>query len=351
MSSLPHTWIKSPTKTPSARLWPSRDFTLGYSLQGLEDTFTSPVKVVGGELIDIGLSNRLNSHTNPESASEDPVKRARRGQKGLSPHGRLLVKNAAAFLEKRYGRDHLSFCTVTLPAVTVEECRLISLQWPEIVRRFQQSIVRELRRLDLPHVVVGVTEIQTRRFERDGVLGLHLHLVFVGRLPGRDWAIHYLRIREMWRRSFPIEFQSKSFKSTENVVRVKRSVAAYLSKYLSKGLSVSDDTPQSEYYRDVLPTSWYLCSLELRRTIKRLVMSGRGVSEFMALIVERAEPDALEFLMPIHVTIDGYTFLAGWRGKLTKEAYRYIYGGGAPSVNFVGETFPQGFEPGKFSGF
>lgn len=175
--------VTNPLKKPSTRIWPSRDFTLGYSLAGLEDIFHAPTVVIDGDPKLIGSSNRLNSHTTSEPGKCDRIKRARRGQKGLTPHGKMLVKNAASYLEKRHGKKNLSFLTVTIPSVSAEESKQISRCWSEIVRKFQQSITRHLSRQGLPPLVVGVTEVQEKRFERDGVLGLHLHLVFVGKRP------------------------------------------------------------------------------------------------------------------------------------------------------------------------
>jgi hypothetical protein len=343
--------IKNPTKKPSARLWPSRDFTLGYSLGGLEDFFHAPTVVIDGDPVLLGSSNRLISHKNGEEEIQQIRKRARRGQKGLSPHGKMLVKNAASYLQKRYGKSRLSFLTLTLPGVTAEESREISQNWSEIVRKFLQTLRRQLIAAGLPPQVISVTEVQEKRFQRDGVLGLHLHLVFVGRHRAGGWVLTPHAVRSYWCRAFPKTIQSYEFSSTENLQRVKGDAARYLSKYLSKGVNVLGNSPQIEKYREVLPTSWYNCTDELRSQVKRLVMSGKGISEMIALIVEHAVPDALEFLMPIYVEIDGYEFIAGWRGKLKKDAYKYLYNAGHPSLDFLGETFPPGFEPGKFDGF
>lgn len=348
---MPRNIVANPVKKPSARIWPSRDFTLGYSLAGLEDIFHEPTVVIDGNPVPLGSSNRLNSHKSPENCGRFSSNRARRGQNGLTPHGKLLVKNSAAYLQERYGRQHLSFATVTIPSVSAEESREISQNWSEILRRFQQSLTRKLKSEGLPQLLVGVTEIQAARFERDGVLGLHYHCVFVGRRPRCDWAVHYLEIREMWRRSFPSKYQTLDFSSSENVVRVKSAVDKYLSKYISKGVPVLGDSAQIEEFRDVLPTTWYNCTNNLRRVIKSMVLSGASSSDAVALIVEHAVPECLEFLMPIYVVIDDYEFIAGWRGKLTRDAYKILYESCSPRLDEVGETFPQKMRPGKFSGF
>lgn len=346
------TIVTNPVKKPSARIWPSRDFTLGYSLQGLEDIFHEPVKVVDGNPIPLGSSNRLNSHKSPSENPDALVKRARRGQSGITPHGRLLVKNAAAYLEKVYGRSRLSFLTLTLPSVTVPESKSLSSRWAEIVRRFQQELRRKLGRNLLPQLIVGVSEIQMKRYRETGVVALHLHMVFVGRQPGEDWAIRPEWFRETWRSCFPVEFQSRSFASTENVVRVKKSVAAYLSKYLSKGLNCKDGEIEAEEVKGCLPTSWYICTNALRSHVKRLIMSGEAASQSVALIVEHALPECLEYLFPIYVVVDDYEFISGWRGKLTKDAYKWIREAAVIEQDAqLGETFPPGFSPKSFAGF
>lgn len=346
------TIVTNPRKKPSARIWPSRDFTLGYSLQGLEDVFHVPTVVIDGDPIALGLSNRPKSHNRDLAELQKEVKRSRRGANGITPHGKLLVKNAAAYLEKVYGRSRLSFLTLTLPSVTVEESRELARQWAEIVRKYLQELRRKLIRNQLPPLLVGVSEIQQKRFQETGVVALHLHIVFVGRHPKGGWMAQPDWFRETWQSCFPVEFQDKSFKSVENVVRVKRSVAAYLSKYLSKGLRCKGKETEVEEIKDCLPTCWYNCTNELRSHVKRLVLSGEAASQAAAMIVEHALPECLEYLFPIYVVIDEYEFLAGWRGKLTKDAYMWIREAALTSATEqFGETFPPQFRVGRFTGF
>jgi len=214
----------------------------------------------------MGLSNLRKNHT------------VNRGHKGITNHGRRIVRQGAFILENRVGKSDLSFLTCTLPGGTVEDCKAANAAWPEITRRFMQDIRRELARRGAPTWVIGCTEIQPERFKRTGQPWPHMHLVFTGRT-GRPWLIGKMRANELWARCvmacLPIDRAALSWATRIEPIKTKKSVAQYLSKYLSKGgeeierLANSDDSHP-------LPRAWHHCSHDLNQLVKKGVAQLHG---------------------------------------------------------------------------
>lgn len=255
----------------------------------------------------LGLSSAANSHKESE-------KRSRRGLKGLTSHGKRLIRNGVDYLEWRFGRQHLSFCTVTLPSVSLEESIAIAEKWAEIVRTFIQNIGRKLNVKGLPRWIVGSTEIQTKRYVSSGIAALHLHIVYVGRKPGGGWSISAKQIRSAWRSaivSLLPSLSDRDFTATENVQQVRKSAGNYLSKYVSKGQRALGDVATICPSR--LPTSWYTCTNKLRKLILGCVRTGGDIGSFLAGLPESA------FIYKRRVTAtdsSGRSFTVGYSGHL-----------------------------------
>ena len=264
----------------------------------------------------LGLSPHTNSH-----------KRAKRGSKGISSFGRKMIRNGAYLLQQRYGRQHLSFLTVTLPSVTVEESLQISACWSEIVRRYLQSLNRLLKRRSMPEGIVGCTEIQESRLERDGVLGLHLHLVFVGRAARKGWAVSYLEVRKLWQRELErVVNHPLDCSSTENLERVKVDAEQYLGKYMSKGVSSTNSLIEVGL-GDFLPSAWWSMSLSLKKLVKGSVerLTGEKSQLFVRLVETGA--DVFLYSKPVEVTLtDGQSLKVGYFGKVKREFIQALYG-------------------------
>lgn len=280
---------------PSVHLWPNGEYTLGYAPgAGFEEEMTW-AKWTQGVLGTIDLAIPTNSHKDLEEV------RPRRGQKGLTARGARMVRNACDALERFYGRDNLSFCTLTLPRLSYEEFWVASSSWAEIVRRFYQKLGRRLRKLGSSSSYVGVTELQPSRSSRDGVPALHVHFVFVGRRRGgSQWLVHWSELRSWWQDSLEWAL-SRAVDCThaENVQRVRATASGYMSKYMSKGGDLTDPILSNEMGWS-LPTSWYNVSLNL----KRWVTDNTFVSPEMSELMECA-----------------------WRSGSLREASEYFYEG------------------------
>lgn len=280
----------------------------------------------------LGLSLLPNSHRVALGLAEPPPKRAKRGLKGISRHGARMVRNAAFLIQQRYGRHNLTFLTCTIPAVSETEQYEIALAWPEIVRKFVQSVKRLLRAAGLTGSVVGCTEIQGKRYEKYGGMPLHLHLVMVGKKPGQGWAIGADQWRSLWRNALRNEvggLDEVSFASSVDCQRVKKDAAGYLGKYMSKGpgqiaAMVEADPGIAEF----IPATWWICSLKLRRAVGARMSGGQRTARRLMKDVREGD-SRVEFASEVRVQLaDGSTVVAAIVGKLSAEGRsRYAYDG------------------------
>lgn len=212
----------------------------------------------------LGLSTPVKSHKPPEA----PETRERRGQ-AFTPYGRRMVRSAAFWLEKRWGRRTLSFLTVTVPTLLNRDIGKLDAEWGEVTRRYKQELERELRRQGVPGEVLLVTEIQEKRYRETGLIAPHLHIVFRGRKSSKHgWAITKERVRKLWENvlSAVLGFSVDAPASTR-IECIKKSVENYLSKYMSKGGKVIKEIIESGR-RHLLPTSWWGMTDSLRRRVK-----------------------------------------------------------------------------------
>lgn len=262
---------------------------------------------VKDELAPLGLSSVPNSHSLPKQRNQ-------RGLKGLTSHGKRIIRNGIDYLQWRFGKKHLTFGTVTVPDVTEEENEAITREWSQIVRIFNQNIRRKLDAKTLPNWIVSATEIQTERLRRSGIAALHLHFVYVGRHPKRGWGLTPKQVRGAWRSAVISRVPSLSdrdFSASENLQQVRQSASSYLSKYVSKGQRALGDVAVDG--ERPLPTSWYTCTIPLRRLVGLSVRSGRDIGALLSRLTEKA------FLYRRRVEVsgaDGSLFTVGFCGWL-----------------------------------
>lgn len=256
----------------------------------------------------LGLTLLSNSHKVALGMSEPPRERAKRGSKGITRHGARMVRNAAFLLQQRYGKDVLGFYTFTLPPTSATTEYALSLQWSEVVRVFLQSVKRLLEAAGLPGSYVGCTEIQMKRYRERGGMPLHLHLLCVGRLRGKAWAIHSDQWRALWRRAVVgrcAEYERVSFSSSVDTVKVNKSVEGYLSKYMSKGVAaLSPMVVEDPGIVEFLPSSWWFCGTRLRRAIGDRMTGGNETARKLARDI-RSGDSRVEFARQISVELPG----------------------------------------------
>lgn len=265
-----------------AKFYPNGEFTLGYvsdrRIKEAEPTdpnafrygqlwwFNAPEYrrlvekwVAEGRYSPLDLSNPPNSHR-------------RRGMKGITRNGSRLVRNTAHMMQQKWGRKVLSFLTLTVPPVSEDEEKKLCLEWSRIIRVFCQRLKRMLEAQGLPPVYVGVTEVQEKRWNQYQQVGLHVHIVFVGRRTAYDdWAFTPTEFREAWLSvlSTVLDRDVES-RSCENLQMVKKSASGYLGKYMSKGCRIVNEIAESKG-SEYIPTAWYTCAMPLKNAYKKSI--------------------------------------------------------------------------------
>lgn len=191
--------------------------------------------------------------------------RSKRGLKGMTGHGRKMVKSALALLQDKHGKDRLTFGTITLPTMTTEHHSLVCEQWSEFCRQFFQELTRLLARKGLDVNYVSVTENQEKRCKNYGLLfSPHLHYVHQGRHKNGTWLVKPLEIRAIVQRILAnITKVSHLCDSCERLERIKKDVVGYMCKYMTKGSQSSTNVPPS-----MIPSSWYGLTNALRDEVK-----------------------------------------------------------------------------------
>lgn len=269
---------------------------------------------VGGRL---DLTSDSNSEKTPH------------GYRGITSRGRRTVRNAVYLLEKDYGKDRLSFLTLTLPPVDIEKQKVISSNWGRIVEHVVKAIRYRLYQEGLPSLICGVTEIQEERQRSLGGCPLHLHFVFVGRHKRKGWAVKPGQIRKSWKDAinncFPERLRDVSFSTSENIQRVRKSAYRYIAKYLTKGVGtldkVREDCPGIQ-----LPKQWYTCSQELvKRIYSEIKVPDIHALELLIYAVKIKDRDIV--MCPYEKFLkskDGRDYLIAGRAWLTEYAKNIV---------------------------
>jgi hypothetical protein len=202
--------------------------------------------------------------------------RAPRGSRGITSHGRRMVRSACTLLERKYGKACLVFFTATIPQLPDDEMRTISAKFSECVRQFRQSWQREAVKRGLDPEMVHVVELQDKRFAATGYAVPHLHAVFQGRTDSRSmWAIWVQKFDELWERAVSAVLgRSIKMPAACNTKQVRKSAANYLGKYCSKG-SASVKRVAKWGKKMPLPTSWYGVTNALRADIAKATIGDR----------------------------------------------------------------------------
>lgn len=284
-----------------------------------------PSEVQGQEeRLALGLSTLRNSR-----------KRGRYGLKGISGEAKRKIKSTAWLMEQRYGRRRLSFCTITIPPLSEGQRRWLHEHWNIFTNRIIEEIKRELKRNGSPTHVLAVTEIQSARFERYRELYLHLHLVWVG-IGGRNrgYAVQAGWVRAKVSNCLKCildEYEDVggcgvgedgiNTNAAVDIQRVRKSVGAYLGKYLSKGSHIRGGG-LSESDKESFPRQWWYSTRTLKRWLASC-MQAMPHEEADAIVNESVYRELyIVYGIPIYKTYGDRQFLLGMVGKY-KPGGRY----------------------------
>lgn len=207
------------------------------------------------------------------------------------------IRNAGYVLQQKYGKDCLSFLTLTMPNLSHRDAVAVCENWDKITHKFFKWLRTRVEKQNIPLEYVYCTEIQTKRLQQRKEYAPHLHIIFRGKNgKRRPWAVTPKQVRKEWVRC--IRFVScDTFDSSacENLQVVKRSASGYLAKYMSKGANhIPQDNEKCPTVQ--LRTHWGGMSRNLARAIARarVVIRGDGDSGVSARRVLGSIPRGVE---------------------------------------------------------
>lgn len=323
------TICSSSGKKVSGTLWPNGEFSFAYVpddvtqvTRGEECSWAMPGPGEGDEgasALDLTLLNNLPGQ-NPTGTT--PPEKARYGLKGMTSEARRKVRASAYLLQERYGKERLSFVTLTVPPLgDVQSERLLASKWHDAIRYLIRRLKLLLSQRRLPPTLVGVCEIQVKRYASSGQFPLHIHLVLVGRKRSRGgWAIHYSEFRQAWADILEgIVGHSIETRYLENVKEVEKDAGNYLGKYMSKSQNeikkVIDDG--NEW---MLPKQWWFSTIEMKKWLKSRAKRGAKCGQLLEMMVHEvwdnpgSYPDL--WLRKVSIRLDDFEYTAGWIGKI-----------------------------------
>lgn len=246
-------WVRSTPNSDSPLCVPGQQFTNQrgelytylcedvnghhYALEG--ENFVLPDVLMNepiGRLVARGELTPLVHQTVESSAP--PETRSRKQCEKLSSRLARRIRNAGYILEQWYGKDNLSFLTLTLPALSTEDLAKCCENWGKMVDNFIHSMKKRLKRKGVEFHYVYCAEIQPNRLTTRGEYAPHLHMCFRGRSgKKKPWYVTPRQVRAAWTACISNVVGHREFdnRALENLQRVRKSCARYLAKYLSKG--------------------------------------------------------------------------------------------------------------------
>jgi len=265
------------------------------------------------EITSLGLSNATNSHSSKT-----------RGLKGVSGYGRRMIRNGAHILEQAVGVRRCSLLTTTIPPLPEEIYKEVTREWAEIVRIFTQWIVRMLKRAHGYSWVVGCVEIQEERHEKEGGLPLHLHLVFQSRTK-REFTIDLHEVSRVWQRavcSRVPDAAGVNFSFATRIEGVKKSVAAYISKYISKGVNQNVLVSVEKGFK--LPSAWWIGAGGIKQEIKRRTRYFTDERATQVWWMSQNAPHIFRYIYKVFIGQEGSETCIGVCGVMSQELRSFV---------------------------
>lgn len=298
-------------------------------LQGKIDFLTGASSIEGKFM---STSERSPLFIESPKSSRKP--RGAYGQHGITGFGKKFVRNSAILLERKYGKRRLGFVTCTLPHFPEEIQRRINSVWGEIVRRFYQKIGRHLQKLGHDFEYVGVTEIQEKRYMRTGIPVPHLHFVYLCKGNKSDRYYMYIcQIHRSWNHAvregiaysgYPLKYPEHSECGSVHAKVVKKSVAAYLGKYVSKGCEVLQSMKDNGWTE--FPKQWWNADTKTKLLYKSALvhLDTHTCSHIFYNCAEMLAEGDFEYLHYIYVEVDGTDRCLGLYAKLSSRLYEVL---------------------------
>lgn len=217
--------------------------------------------------------------------------RAPKGLKGLTSRAKRTVRNAAHLIEKRYGRARSVFATATMPALPVEQLRVLHENWGKVVEIYRLGLRRTLQKEGLRGEIVTVSEIQPKRHKNTGLPVLHIHSIFCGVTRTGKFALTPKKHDDLWYNALSalIDIERNEIASSCNLQRVKKSASGYMAKYITKGAEAIAEAVASGF-SGWLPKHWWNCTRTLSRAVREQT---RRVDDFAEHLCSMANAEGV----------------------------------------------------------
>lgn len=198
---------------------------------------------------------------------------------GLSKRGMKMVRRGVCAFEKEVSKDLTAFGTLTLSPDAIAAILLREEQgelgvYQAIVSDFMSRLRKSLKRRKLPGDVIWVTELHPSRSRNEGIAIPHVHFVCQTALKKFKWLISPDEIKTLWSSAIcaHTDVDKKSFKHCRvEIKRVKKSVARYVAKYMSKTNRKKLKATDGLDCR-LIPKRWYAVSNAVHKLIRKHTM-------------------------------------------------------------------------------
>jgi hypothetical protein len=247
----------------------------------------------------MGLSDAINSRSEPSNVVKSSETRAKRGTVGITSYGKRMTRSAAAIMENKFGRDCLSFGTATLPFLSQPENELVCQNWGLIANRFFEKLTRLLDRRGLSKDYCFVSEIQEQRFDKFGIVAPHLHWIMQGKLIKKSmWLILPCEVKEIWEVVLG-NFLKRPVDGTTatRIEKPRKSLKKEMGKYLSKGTKIIKKIIDAGKGH-LLPSAYHGSSRSLKKEIKAaiIILQGDECEAFIDSLESMKESNLISFI-------------------------------------------------------
>jgi hypothetical protein len=273
------------------------------------------IQMLGREKSALGSSNVSNC-----------VSPTKRGLQGFTRHQKRLARNGCLLLERDHHKSTLCFLTLTLPPAVANAS---SQGFKHAVKVFYKWLSRRLGSARLDDRWVSVSEVQEKRLITHEQFALHEHVVFQGRTRYRPWAVAIEEFQDAWNRAleagYGIVIPEDQKKNSIDVEGVRKSAAAYLGKYMSKGVATVKALIEKGH-AERLPSTWVHRSKSMLQSYRAAIvkLSGERCERLMKLIEQDWILHVRWFQDIVIKTGDGHEIAWGRAGYLTPAGQSLI---------------------------
>lgn len=255
---------------------------------------------------------------------------ARYGLKGITANGKRIVRSACSVLEAMYDKTQLAFLTLTVPSLPAFERDRVNRHWSKITNHLLTVLRRELKAAGGVDYVVGVTEVQEKRWIASRTLYYHFHICFVAHFGDFSYFISPTKIRLIWMRCLNAQLSEghkltpKMVAATEQLKTIKKSCGRYMAKYMSKGAKGVQMIIDGGMSPDQIPGQWWLCSRSLRDIVRRCVRSlpPEFISLARSCVDSFRDSTVFAWMQRVEVCVNGVTSVLGIVGYVSPRVHQ-----------------------------